>query len=610
MKIGTLLAFSLCLSISLCALGQQKKKQSSTVPQKKSTNTISKKTFSPIIYSHAYVNEFKAGLIEPAASDTNAFVLARIKEIQQTLALEMPVKLLEIPNPPPNFLLAQQIAIADSNFSFYTRNIVDKKKLFNEIFGVYPARPGDVKQGTPFLPGTLARVEMYNYAFNLTTVGIVDVFTQKVISVNHFPQTQPDLSKKLVELANNIAIHSPEVEKALGFKPGTGAAIMGATKTALNRTKCERSMHLCVAPTFVHGTRALWTIVDLTDFRVVGLRWTNTGTDSTKTPITERRLQNETIADCYCDKINQLKKNGWQMDYLLTSSDGLMISNVQYKQQMVLNSAKLVDWHVSYSGTEGFGYSDAVGCPIFSQSAVVATEPPQIFDLMEADTLAGFVLEQKFFSELWPAPCNYSYSQRYFFYTDGRFRISCASIGRGCGNNGTYRPVFRIAFSGKQQSFFEWQKNSWQPWQKEQWQLQNNLTAYNAKGYQYKIQTNSKQNYFIQPGQGQFNDGGRGDNAYLYVTKNHADRDEGETDMLTIGPCCNTDYQQGPEKFIEDPAENIRNTDIVLWYVPQMKNDDTPGSKYCWAEAYYENGVYKIKAYPCFAGPMFIPSKN
>jgi hypothetical protein len=113
--------------------------------------------------------------------------------------------------------------------------------------------------------------------------------------------------------------------------------------------------------------------------------------------------------------------------------------------------------------------------------------------------------------------------------------------------------------------------------------------------------------YFIEPGRGQFNDGGRGDNAYLYVTKNHLDKNEGETDLVTIGPCCNTDYKQGPEKFMEPIKENIQNTDLILWYVPQLKNDDTPTSKYCWAETYYENGQYKVKTYPCFAGPMFAP---
>src|SRR5574343_644661 len=390
---------------------------------------------------------------------------------------------------------------------------------------------------------------MYNYANNLTTIGIVDLFTQKLVSADHYPDMQPDIPSSLIQLAEQIAINAPEVEKALGYKPTKQKPVMSSTKTALNRTKCERSQHLCVAPTFIQGNRALWAIVDLTDNRLVGLRWTNTGSDGAV--VTERKLQNETVADCYCEKVNTVEKYGWKMDYLLTASDGLEISNVQFGNQKVLNSAKLVDWHVSYSGTDGFGYSDAVGCPIYSQAAVVATDPPRIADIVEGDSVVGFMIEQKFFSELWPGPCNYSYSQRNFFYKDGRFRITCASIGRGCGNNGTYRPVFRIAFAGNQQNFYEYASTGWKQWNK----------------------------------------------------------DEGTTDLVTIGPCCNTDHQQGPEKFIGASPESTVNTDLVLWYVPQMKNDDRPGSKYCWAETYLEDGVYKIKAYPCFAGPMFVPQK-
>jgi len=113
----------------------------------------------------------------------------------------------------------------------------------------------------------------------------------------------------------------------------------------------------------------------------------------------------------------------------------------------------------------------------------------------------------------------------------------------------------------------------------------------------------------LEPGNGQFSDAGRGDNAYVYVTRFHADRDEGEADLNTIGPCCNNDYKQGPEKFIEPVPENISGTQLVIWYVAQMKNDDTPGRQYCWAEAYLENGVYKTRTYPCFSGPMFVPVK-
>jgi hypothetical protein len=556
--------------------------------------------------SAVYLNEYRSGLMSAPKADTNWFIVERKKEIAQILKDSLPVKWYK-EKEGEKLILAQQIALADPFFTRYLFDLKTRKPLWNEIFGVYPARPGDIKKGITSLPGALMRVEMYNYANNLTTIGIVDLFSMKLVSADHYPDMQPDIPQSLIHLAEQIAINAPEVEKALGYKPSAKKPIMSSTKTALNRTKCERSQHLCVAPTFIQGNRALWAIVDLTDNRLVGLRWTNTGKDGAV--VTERKLQNETVADCFCEKVNSINKNGWNMDYLLTASDGLQITNVSFNQKRILNSAKLVDWHVSYSGTDGFGYSDAVGCPIYSQAAVVATDPPKVVEIVEGDSTVGFMLEQKFFSELWPGPCNYSYSQRYFFYNDGRFRITCASIGRGCGNNGTYRPVFRISFAGNEQNFYEYEQEGWKQWTKENWQLQKPSTQYDSEGYQYKISLDKNSTYFIEPGKGQFNDGGKGDNAYLYLTKNHLNKNEGETDLVTIGPCCNTNHEQGPEKFINSVPESTVNTDLVLWYVPQMKNDDRPGSKYCWAETYYENGVYKIKAYPCFAGPMFVPQK-
>ena len=93
------------------------------------------------------------------------------------------------------------------------------------------------------------------------------------------PQVQPDISANLKDLAIKIAVHSPEVQKALGFQPEENAALMAGTKTALNRTRCERSNHLCVAPTFIKDDKALWAIVD----RVILLSILETSARHTKT---------------------------------------------------------------------------------------------------------------------------------------------------------------------------------------------------------------------------------------------------------------------------------------------------------------------------------------
>lgn len=537
------------------------------------------------------------------------FVNAHVEDIKTALQQPMPVLLCR-DSLNEQQKLAQAIALFDTAFTSAVHETSTGRPYRCEIFGVYPARESDMAYvKTAYTLADCFRVEMYNYALNTSTVAITDTRQQKVLAAGYQSQTQPDIPLYLKNLAVKIAISSPELQQSLGIKPEASQALMASTKTSLNRTRCERSGHLCVAPTFVKDGKALWAIVDLTDFKLTGLRWTNVGTTGPPAPVTEKKLQDDKITSCYCELETSLDKDGWKMNYMLTSSDGLRINDVLFNGKPVLQSAKLVDWHVSYSGTDGFGYSDAVGCPYFSQAAVVAFDPPSVKPILENNNVIGFALEQTFKSEQWPNPCNYNYLQRYEFYKDGRFRVAAASLGRGCGNDGTYRPVFRIAFAGDQNNFSEWNGTGWNNWAQEKWQQQQATTSYTAEGYAYKLTDNTGHGYYMEPGNGKFKDGGRGDNAYVYTTLDKAGKDEGESDMVTIGPCCNTDYHQGPEKFIEPAPEDIRNKKLVVWYVGQLKNDNSKGNEYCWAESVLENGVYVTKSYPGFCGPLFVPVK-
>ena len=501
---------------------------------------------------------------------------------------------------------AQEIAALDPRFQGDLWDAATGAPLRNEIFGVYPLRESDITEATvQCQQSTCYRVEMYNYAKNLTTVGMVDINNNVVVAITKMPDAQPDLPPYLVDLAVQIATESPEVAAALGYVPDSEEAVMESTKTALNLTRCQRSRHLCVAPTFVTGNRALWAIVDLTDGMLVGVRWTEVG-DPSAPAITERSLQDDVVTQLYCDRTTPLARNDWGMDFILTSSDGLRISNVQYKDRAVLESAKLVDWHVSYSATQAFGYSDAIGCPVFSQAAVVAFQGPTVEELIENGESVGFVLEQEFWGEQWPQACSYFYVQRYEFYNDGRFRVVAGNVGRGCGDNGTYRPVLRLALAGEN-SFASWTGSTWENWLTEGWQLQADSEP-TVEGYQYRFADASGAGYFIEPGRGQFGDGEHGDNAFVFVTLDHPDLDEGDSDMITIGPCCNVNYEQGPERFLND--EPIETAELILWYVPQIENSGVPGEEYCWAESSLERGVYVAKEYPCYAGPMFVPISN
>lgn len=523
---------------------------------------------------------------------------AHTSRVQQ--ALQQPVPILPLSEGLNDEQLeAQALALNDPRFQTYTRDQQTRAPMRNEIFGVYPLRASDITPATESCSThTCYRVEMYNYALNLYLAAVADLQTETVINVVGYNNSQPDIPPSLTAIALEIARHAPEVVQTLGYTPENSDALMANTRTALNHTFCERSAHLCVAPTFVVGEYALWAIVDLTDGVLVGARWTKVGSAMT---VTEKELQDETIMRKYCRQDIPLEQDGWRLNYTLTSSDGLRISEVSFQGKPLLESVKLVDWHVNYSSSDGFGYSDTVGCPVFSQAAVIAIQPPVVEDIRVNGEVVGFALVQEFWSKLWPRPCNYYYEQRYEFYQDGRFRPIVANVGRGCGNDGTYRPVTRIALASPDSTFSQWQGSEWQVWQHEDWRLAADVPA-NLEGYAFRVG-----NYYVVPSTGQFGDGGRGDDAYIYVTLHHANRDEGDSDMPTIGPCCNKDHQQGPERFINSTPEPITASPLVIWYVAQMHNDDTPGSEYCWAKSVLENGVYVPQKYPCPSGPLFVP---
>jgi hypothetical protein len=76
------------------------------------------------------------------------------------------------------------------------------------------------------------------------------------------------------------------------------------------------------------------------------------------------------------------------------------------------------------------------------------------------------------------------------------------------------------------------------------------------------VDKKNKKGFEIIPDSGNFANKGRGDNAFSYFTLKNEKKDEGISDLVTIGPCCNTDFRQGPEKFIDN--EKIDGEEIVF----------------------------------------------
>lgn len=517
---------------------------------------------------------------------------------------------------------AQEIVLADERIQQSAFEPSSKQALRSEVMSVKPALPGDRPgSNSPCWEKDCYRVDIYNFFFNATISSLVDIEAGAVVAINSMSQSQPELSDRLKTLAVAIAKHEPavqvEMQRYLEFIGDARRAenvtpLMVDTKSSLKDTLCERSRHLCVAPTYVLGDKAMWVIVDLTDMKVAGLRWTDVGSSGPPPIVTERILENEFVFKNFCEKVNQIDRNGWSFDYHITSSDGLRIGAAKYQSVPVFDSAKVVDWHVSYSAKDKFGYSDATGCPMFSSAVVVAFDEPDIEPILEDGKEIGFFISQEFQQQSWPSPCNYRYEERYEFYNDGRYRTAMVGHGRGCGSNGTYRPVLRLDFAAPQKgdsyNVEQWSEK-WQAVTQEAWFAQGPRSSLSSERFSHRLVDEDQGGYLIEPSSGQFNDGGRGDNAFIYFTVNHPDKDEGRTDLVTLGSCCNTNFEQGPEKFLQ-PAEPLTGEQITLWYVPQISNDGRKGSEYCWAENQVVDGVLKTKTWPCVAGPMFVPIKE
>lgn len=503
---------------------------------------------------------------------------------------------------------AQDIAIANADFLRDVYHPETGSALRNEIMSIRLASDQDMPQGTDSQLQNCYRVLMYNYYYNSSVTAIVDIVKGSVINIKRVIDAEAESNTRIENIATDIALNSKQVIEALKLKGENIEENKKNLKISINKTKCERSKHLCIGPTFYNESsdRVVWTIVDMTDWKLIGLAWAETSESSGK--ITEMEVQNEYIMSHFCDVNNDTMLGNWKLNYRLVGSDGIELFDVSYKGKPVINSSKIVDWHVSYLNKQGVGYSDATGCPMFSAAAVVAFNDPYVEKLKDTQGKdAGYAFVQDFRSPIWPAMCNYRYQSRFEFYDDGKFRIMGVNHGKGCNDSAVYKPVFRIDLNlgGKAESFAEWNGSGWGKWSKENWADQKK-SKLSPEGYWFRYTNESGVGYYIIPDHGQYGKSGRGDNAFTYITKFKKDVDEGVTDLATIGDCCSYDYKQGPDKYL-NPAENIDGSKLILWYVPRMYNDKRHGNEYCWADMIPINGKLEVKTWPGYVGPMFVP---
>lgn len=497
---------------------------------------------------------------------------------------------------------AQQLALASAPVQRYVQG------ARAEVFTILPFRDPFVPAYDACSDGTCYQVDIFDFEQQATITAIAHLGSDQVLDAWLIPGAHPLIPPALYQRAVEIIQNDPDVQAALGYRP-TAAQTRLMDPSNVD-TLCSGG-RLCAGATFVTDSGAVWVIVDLHEERIEKLWWEERPYDMRSNQIDPK----PEVAPEDCNVTLHLARDGWNLDYRTTGSDGLEITNVTRNlggvERPVATRIKTMEWHARYP--TGSGYVDYTGCgggagggfPIYNYGAT------QVRDLYDANNqLIGFAVVQDFRMSNWGADCNYRYEQHFEFYSNGRFRVKTGAYGRGCGNNqlseATYRPVVRMdlaVFEDAANTFSAWDGSQWVIRNSEGWWLQGG--PYTAEGYLYKIiHENSGFGYYMEPGQGQFGDFGTGDNAYTYLTLHRAS--EGDADTAALGACCSTDHQQGPHVFVN--GENVRNKNLVLWYVPASAtittwavNNGYGDRQYCWTDS-------ASAVWPCYSGPMFTPN--
>lgn len=453
-----------------------------------------------------------------------------------------------------------------------------------EVFGVR-AVGGQYPAGSEACAAADCRqVEIYLFDTDTTVLALVDLDAEVVRAVLEQPGVQPGANQRVTDLAAEIARTSPAVIAEAGYTPAR------AQLTPMNGGGECPPAHLCLAMTLPDDGSLIWIVVDVTAEQVVAV-------SRLPGPADAGELSALTTAVATCPAAGSVERYGWRLDYETTGTDGLRVAQVTHYGVPVLTSAKLAQWHVDYGA---FGFQDVTGCGGGGGGYLIYPYgETTILPVTTTDGVPGFEVAQDFRMSNWGGVCNYRYSQHFQFFADGRFRAAAAAYGKGCYADSVYRPLLRldVAVGGDAgDSLQQWDGADWVTATTEAYFSQ--LPPYTSAEAKWRVSDAGGRAYTIEPGQGQFADGGTGDNAYLYGVVHHAA--EGDTDLGVIGSCCLDNQNQGPHNYIN--GEPLTNTNVVLWYVPQQVTA-AADPYYCWTVGAGANP----QTYPCRAGPMFVP---
>ncbi|GAB4580681.1 MAG: hypothetical protein Fur0022_34230 [Anaerolineales bacterium] len=487
----------------------------------------------------------------------------------------------------PEETLAQDLALSEPR----VLDLTTGKK--SEVFAVQ-------RVGMDFPPGSevcahndCRQVEIYLWAENTTLTTIVNVEMREVLDVLIQPGFRPPLSHRLLQRAAEIIHEAPEVAETLGYAPRLEE--IAPMQGDLHNSSCDGT-HVCASATFQLGDRILWAVADLTEDQFAGLAWSDASQEEGTSTL---------FVPQGCPQPGMINRNGWTLQYETTPTDGLRVYNAWYQDVYMIQSIKLVEWHVQYNTS---GFLDYTGCGSGTGNAIFPYGETQVVDILDGtNTVIGFEVIQDFRMASWGFNCNYRYDNRVQFFTDGRFRVVAGAYGKGCGTNAFYRAIVRmdLALRGDLNDNFDyWDGTQWVQLMTEDYRVPYSEPGHGPhlttpEGYAWKVYDTDGTGYYVEMDSGQFGDGGRGDNPFVFVTQ--FEEAEGATDLPMLGPCCNSNHVQGPHLFLDN--DPVSNQNLVLWYVPQAQTDAILGDTgyYCWTIS----GEPTPETYPCFMGPMF-----
>ncbi|MGH2536071.1 MAG: PKD domain-containing protein [Candidatus Promineifilaceae bacterium] len=507
----------------------------------------------------------------------------------------------------PDEVRAQQLALADSRLQSHTAG------RRSEVMGILRAGDHVPASAAACRQADCRMVNVYVWDDAANVAAYVNLDTEQVLDVLYQPGVQPLPNQRLVDLAIELTLNDPRVIDVLGYRPSAEEVGMYPVHAGAPGTVCE-GQRFCLATLFYikNGTEILWVFLDMEAEEVAALRTTGRQPDD---PANQASLSGG-CPDPGPDP-GPVARDGWALDYEGTEWDGMRVYDVTYNGTPVLTSAKIVEWHADYGSG---GFEDTPGCSYGGGGfTIFPYGETEVLDILDAgNNVIGFEVVQDYRMSSWGNGCNYRYDMHWEFYADGRFRTVGGAYGKGCGDNSLYKPLIRIdiAVNGDEgDSFALYDGTQWLPQEIELYRTpypdDNGPHYSDANGYAWKVTDASGSGYYIEPDQGQFANQGRGDYAFIYAVRHHPE--EGDGELPVLGWCCYDDHRQGPDEYIEHiqqpplPAEGITNTNIVLWYVPQMLTDayDSGDGYYCWTIT----GEPNPETYPCFGGPMFVPIK-